>query len=66
LLFDERYLFRATPVFELLLSGNSGLNVAEVLIPDKDAAVVTLGEGRALGVAVLPDATLEVVGYSNV
>jgi hypothetical protein len=37
-----------------------------VFIPDKDDAMITLGEGGLFGVAMLPEAVPEIVGYADV
>jgi len=63
LLFDERNLLCTPPAFELLLQGDGVENFPEVFVVDQDDAVVTLREGCVLGIAVLPEAALEVVGY---
>jgi hypothetical protein len=42
------------------------VDIAKVVMPDKDDAMVTLRERSMLRIAVLPNAVLEIAGYSDV
>ena len=63
---DECDFLFAAPALELFLAGDGGADVEVLLVIEEARAVVFLGEAFECAVFMVPDAVIEVAGYTDV
>jgi len=65
-LFDERDLLCAIPVFQFVLAGNGAINVGDFFVMGETVNVIASGEGSRAILAVLGYAGEDVVGQADI